>query len=90
MMSNGYFLGVDVGSASVRAGLYSAQGERLSFATVRFRSFTPATRAWNSPSAEIWQQVCAVVGSRRLLWDLTRRHLFDWLRRHVLAGRAGC
>ncbi|NEM17715.1 hypothetical protein G3V96_23510, partial [Escherichia coli] len=33
MMSDGYFLGVDVGSASVRAGLYSAQGERLSFAT---------------------------------------------------------
>ena len=80
MMSDGYFLGVDVGSASVRAGLYSAQGERLSFATRPISQFHASNARVEQSSA----------GSRRLLWDLTRRHSFDWLRRHVLAGRAGC
>ena len=32
-MSSGYFLGVDVGSASVRAGVFDASGKRLAFAT---------------------------------------------------------
>lgn len=61
MMSDGYFLGVDVGSASVRAGLYSAQGERLSFATRPISQFHASNARVEQSSAEIWQQVCAVV-----------------------------
>ena len=60
-MSDGYFLGVDVGSASVRAGLYSAQGDRLSFATRPISQFHASNARVEQSSAEIWQQVCAVV-----------------------------
>lgn len=60
-MSDGYFLGVDVGSASVRAGLYSAQGERLRFATRPISQFRADNARVEQSSAEIWQQVCAAV-----------------------------
>jgi FGGY-family pentulose kinase len=60
-MSDGYFLGVDVGSASVRAGLYSARGERLSFATRPISQFRASNARVEQSSAEIWQQVCTVV-----------------------------
>jgi len=60
-MSDGYFLGVDVGSASVRAGLYSAEGERLSFATRPISQFRASNERVEQSSTEIWQQVCVVV-----------------------------
>lgn len=57
-MHNGYFLGVDVGSASVRAGVYSASGHRLAFATAPVSQFRPGGERVEQSSAEIWQQVC--------------------------------
>lgn len=40
-MSSGYFLGVDVGSASVRAGVFDANGTRLPLRHYLSRSFDP-------------------------------------------------
>ena len=60
-MHNGYFLGVDVGSASVRAGVYSASGHRLAFATAPVSQFRPGGERVEQSSAEIWQQVCKTV-----------------------------
>lgn len=60
-MHNGYFLGVDVGSASVRAGVYSASGRRLAFATAPVSQFRHGGERVEQSSAEIWQQVCKAV-----------------------------
>lgn len=60
-MSSGYFLGVDVGSASVRAGVFDANGTRLAFATLPISQFRPGPQRVEQSSAEIWQQVCHAV-----------------------------
>ena len=69
MMSDGYFLGVDVGSASVRAGLYSAQGELRDpsdFAVSRQQCARGTILCGNLAAG-----LCGGAGSRRLLWDFT-------------------
>lgn len=60
-MSNGFFIGVDVGSASVRAGLYDALGRRLAFATRPLSQFRPGGERVEQSSAEIWQLTCQAV-----------------------------
>ncbi len=60
-MHNSYFLGVDVGSASVRAGVYNASGRRMAFATAPVSQFRPGGERVEQSSAEIWQQVCKTV-----------------------------
>lgn len=55
------FIGVDVGSASVRAGVYTPQGERLAFAVRPVQQFHPAVNYVEQSSTDIWQQVCVVV-----------------------------
>lgn len=60
-MSNGFFIGVDVGSASVRAGVYNAQGQRLAFATRPLSQFRPGGERVEQSSAEIWQRTCEAV-----------------------------
>ena len=60
-MGSGYFLGVDVGSASVRAGVFDASGKRLAFATYAISQFRPGPERVEQSSAEIWQQVCHAV-----------------------------
>lgn len=60
-MGSGYFLGVDVGSASVRAGVFDASGTRLAFATRPISQFRPGPERVEQSSAEIWQQVCHAV-----------------------------
>ncbi|WKZ94867.1 FGGY-family carbohydrate kinase (plasmid) [Chimaeribacter arupi] len=62
-MAQDYFLGVDVGSASVRAGVYDAQGTRLAFAVEPITQFRPGGERVEHASSEIWQQVCAVVNT---------------------------
>jgi ribulose kinase len=63
-MGSGYFLGVDVGSASVRAGVFDASGTRLAFATRPISQFRPGPERVEQSSAEIWQQVCHAVKER--------------------------
>lgn len=63
MTQNGYFVGVDVGSASVRAGLYDAAGKRLAFATRPITQFRNGAVQVEQSSREIWQRICDVVNS---------------------------
>lgn len=53
-----YYLGVDVGSASVRAGLYDADGQRLAFSTRPIQQFHGEDNHVEQSSAEIWQAAC--------------------------------
>ena len=63
MTHNGYFVGVDVGSASVRAGLYDAAGQRLAFATRPISQFRHGADQVEQSSCEIWQRIGEVVKS---------------------------
>lgn len=54
-------IGVDVGSASVRAGVFDLAGRRLAFAVRPILQFRPATGFVEQSSADIWRQTCAAV-----------------------------
>ncbi len=56
-----YFIGVDVGSASVRAGLYNANGKRLGFSSQPIMQFHPCTDFVEQSSENIWTQLCQTV-----------------------------
>lgn len=55
-MNTPLFLGMDVGSASVRAGIFDAHGQRLAFAERPIRQFHPHTDVVEQSSADIWAQ----------------------------------
>lgn len=55
------FIGVDVGSASVRAGVFDAQGERLAFAVRPIQQANPRPDVFEQSSADIWHQVAEAV-----------------------------
>ena len=55
------FIGIDVGSASVRAGIFNADGERLAFAVRPIQQFHPRPLFVEQSSADIWSQTCAAV-----------------------------
>lgn len=60
-MKSDCFVGVDVGSASVRAGVFAADGQRLAFAVREISQFHPRTNLVEQSSAEIWLRVCEAV-----------------------------
>ena len=60
-MSERVFLGIDIGSASVRAGLFDANGRRLAFAVRPIQQFHPKPLFVEQSSADIWAQTCAAV-----------------------------
>ncbi|MGC6389924.1 FGGY-family carbohydrate kinase [Ewingella sp. S1.OA.A_B6] len=55
------FIGIDVGSASVRAGIYTAEGVRLAFSIRPIFQFHSGENFVEQSSADIWQQVCVTV-----------------------------
>ncbi|AUG98877.1 sugar kinase [Prodigiosinella confusarubida] len=57
-MENDCFMGVDVGSASVRAGVFDSSGRRLAFAVRPIQQFHPRANLVEQSSANIWQAVC--------------------------------
>lgn len=65
-----YFIGVDVGSGSVRAGIYSAQGERVALAVSPIQQFRPQADFVEQSSTDIWLQVCHAVNKARQLSGL--------------------
>jgi FGGY-family pentulose kinase len=48
------FVGVDVGSGSVRAGVFDATGARLAFALRAIKQFNPRADFFEQSSADIW------------------------------------
>ncbi len=80
-------IGVDVGSGSVRAGVFNLRGELLAHATREITLFRSAGNKVEQSSREIWQAVCyciktAVASARRFAVVDSR----DRLRCHLLAG----
>ncbi len=60
-MNNHCFIGVDVGSASVRAGVFDRQGRRLAFAVRPIDQFHPRPGVVEQSSQQIWLQVCEAI-----------------------------
>ncbi|MBS1156052.1 MAG: sugar kinase [Proteobacteria bacterium] len=60
-MDSQVFVGIDVGSASVRAGLFDAQGKRLAFAVRPIQQFHPKALYVEQSSHDIWAQTCAAM-----------------------------
>jgi FGGY-family pentulose kinase len=57
----GAVIGVDVGSASVRAGAFGLDGRRLAFAFRPIQQFREGADVVEQSSADIWSQTCAAV-----------------------------
>ena len=60
-MEQQYFIGVDVGSASVRAAVFDQTGKRLGFSVRPITQFHPKTDFVEQSSTDIWAQVCVTV-----------------------------
>jgi FGGY-family pentulose kinase len=60
-MKNSCFVGIDVGSGSVRAGIFDATGKRLGFAVQPITQFNPRALFVEQSSTDIWEQTCAVM-----------------------------
>jgi FGGY-family pentulose kinase len=60
-LNQAVYLGIDVGSASVRAGLFDGSGQRLAFAQRPIAQFHPKALFVEQSSADIWAQSCVAV-----------------------------
>lgn len=60
-MDESIYLGIDVGSASVRVGLFDATGQRLAFAQRAIAQFHPKALFVEQSGDDIWAQTCAAV-----------------------------
>lgn len=56
-----FFVGVDVGSGSARAGVFDKLGNKLSMAVSPIKQFRPKANHVEQSSSDIWLQVCKVV-----------------------------
>lgn len=60
-MGERVFIGIDVGSASVRAGIFAENGERIAFAVRAIEQFHPRLHFVEQSSADIWRKTCAAL-----------------------------
>ncbi|SET03306.1 FGGY-family carbohydrate kinase [Thorsellia anophelis] len=60
-MQREYFIGVDVGSGSARAGIYDKDGKRIAFDSRNIQQFHYKELYVEQSSNDIWSNVCAVV-----------------------------
>lgn len=60
-MMDHYFIGVDVGSGSARAGIYDSNGQRIAMAVSPIQQFRPQADFVEQSSSDIWLQVCYAV-----------------------------
>ncbi|XP_001601900.1 FGGY carbohydrate kinase domain-containing protein [Nasonia vitripennis] len=56
-----YFVGVDVGTGSVRAALVTSQGKIVATAVKPTKTFNPKAKFYEQSSDDIWSSVCQVV-----------------------------
>jgi D-ribulokinase len=61
MTAEDVFLGVDVGTGSARAGLFTAKGQMVATASHPIRFWRDGETIVEQSSADIWQAVCAAV-----------------------------
>lgn len=54
-------LGVDVGTGSARAGLFSTEGALLGRGVCKIRAWTPKPNFAQQSSADIWESVSSAV-----------------------------
>lgn len=59
-----YFVGVDVGTGSVRAALVDSFGRILKKSTNVIQTWNPETDFYQQSSEDIWQSCCKVVRVR--------------------------
>ncbi|GAA4434596.1 FGGY-family carbohydrate kinase [Bremerella cremea] len=60
-MSGSYFIGVDVGTGSARAGVFDGNGKRLGAAIHPIKLFRPKPNFVQHSAHDIWQAVCLAV-----------------------------
>ena len=60
-MSEEYFIGVDVGTGSVRAALISKNGKTKSLANNTTQTFNPQEQFYEQSSNNVWLAVCCAV-----------------------------
>jgi ribulose kinase len=56
-----YFVGVDVGSGSVRSGLFTSTGELLTVSVKEIIVHNPEPGYYEQSSDDIWDAVCTTV-----------------------------
>ena len=56
-----YFIGVDVGSGSARAGVFNESGVMLATSSYKINIYKPEENFVEQSSENIWQSVCASV-----------------------------
>jgi len=61
MRSSSYFIGVDVGTGSVRAAVFSESGKRLSLAVFPIKIFRPKENFVEQSSEDIWIKTCKAI-----------------------------
>lgn len=61
MTKAAHFIGIDVGTGSARAGVFTAEGRMLAHATAPISRWTPRPDFVQQSSFEIWGAVCRVV-----------------------------
>jgi FGGY-family pentulose kinase len=67
-MQRRYYLGIDVGTASARAGIFDAAGERLGLGTHPLQIFRPRDDHVEQSSEDIWQACCAATRAALAQW----------------------
>ena len=60
-MSEHYYIGVDVGTSSVRAALVTDKGQVMSTATQHLRILEPEPDCFEQSSENIWDGCCKVI-----------------------------
>jgi FGGY-family pentulose kinase len=56
-----YFIGVDIGTGSVRAAVFSATGERMSLSIFPIEIYRPKENFVEQSSEDIWEKTCKAV-----------------------------
>lgn len=72
LMAQLYYVGVDVGTASVRAALVTREGVLRATAEEPISIWEPQSDHYVQSSTEIWEKCCTVVKVQQ--WVIYRRH----------------